>query len=64
MTEAKVVERINQAIKRTSLSDVAREMGVAFSNLHAVASGKQAPGKKILKHMGIVRVVSYKLEAR
>lgn len=64
MTEAQVVKRIKDAVNRTSLTAVAREMDVSISNLHNVLTGRISPGRQVLKHMGIVRVVTYKLEAK
>lgn len=61
MTEAQVVKRVADAVKKTSLTAVAREMSVSVSNLHDVLYGAQVPGKKILAHLGIQKVVTYKL---
>ena len=64
MTEEQVIKRVKDAVNRTSYMEVAKEMGVSVSSVRTVVDHNVTPGKMMLKHMGITRVVSYKLEAR
>jgi len=62
LTEAQVVEIIHRLLAQRSVRAVADDLCVSPSYVQKVASGNLRPGWKILKAMGLRRIVLYERE--
>lgn len=65
MTREKVIDRLRLHTERFDTNkEAAQSLGVHQSYLCDVLKGRREPAGKLLTALGIVRVVTYKLEAR
>lgn len=59
MTEAQVIALVRQRAKAETQEGLARKLRVAPQYVQAVVSGRAKPGPKVLKGLGLRRVVTY-----
>ncbi len=57
MNEASVREIVAEAVERAGgMRPLSREWGISVSMVSDLINGRRAPGPKVLKHLGLVRV--------
>jgi hypothetical protein len=59
MTLAYLKHGLRRKIAKHGLADIAKQLDVSVSYLHDVARGRRKPGRKILKGLGLRKVVDY-----
>jgi len=58
-TQAEVIETIKELVRGNSQKKIAKEWHVSPAYFSDVIRGRREPGKKILKAMGLKKVVRY-----
>lgn len=64
MTREQVAKRVRDAVRKTSYTAVAEDMGVSVASVRNLVDYNAKPAKKILKFLGITQPEVYKLEAK
>ena len=61
-TEDQVVDRLRGILNRASVRSLASDLGVSPSYIQKVCAGELRPGAKLLRAMGLRRIVLYERE--